>query len=125
MANAVALQPMSDTVSKQTKKPRKGLFYVKQKDILVWERTLIIDNIYDLGTRNHGDIPEIHIGNGLDVYHDHGKILDDGVYALSSTFWVGDSGVGYSCNVEHGVARHNHDVDDQHNRLDSQALYLF
>lgn len=116
---------MFDIVSKQTKKPRKGLFYVKQKDILVWERTLLIDNIYDPDTRNHDDDLGIHSDNGHDAYCGRDNVFYDGVYFLNSIFSVGGSGVCYSCNEVHGVARYNHGDDDPHSRLDIQVQYLF
>ncbi|WP_417549331.1 hypothetical protein [Methylophaga sp.] len=44
---------------------------------------------------------------------------------MNSIFSVGDSGVCYSCNAVHGVARYNYDDDGPHSQLDIQGQYLF
>ncbi|HCD05163.1 MAG TPA: hypothetical protein DEQ60_07550, partial [Methylophaga sp.] len=85
---------------------------------------------------NSDDFLWIHIDNGHGDYRVHGRIADD-VYALNNIFLAGGNGVYVlnntfsadgndacdSCIGEHGAARHSHDDDDLHNRLDSQALY--
>lgn len=119
---------MFDTASKLAHKPKKapkGAFSVKQKDILVRERTLIIDNIYDPDTRNHDDFHGTHSGNGHDACYVHDNFFCDGVYFLNSIFSVADSGVCYSCNAVHDVARYNHGDDGPHSQLDIQGQYLF
>ena len=98
----------------------------------------IIDNNDAHDVRNSDDFLWIRSDNDHGAFRVHDRISDDvyalnniflaggnGVYVLNNTFLVDGIDVCYSCIVDYGVERYNHDDDDRHSRLDNQAQYLF